>query len=193
MIFALCAAAIALLAGMLLGIQVVRSVWRPGSSEPQFAGLSAERRLAAALDAVLDDAADRLRLERGSAFLLDRAGSRYVERAVRGRGKAGPRRSRDADNAGLLGWVAQMQRPLIIDGRALPPDVAALLHQPALRTSVIMPVIRHGRTVAVLSLSTQRNARVAAEHMAWLQRRIESAVEQAHEQRNLSVSLLAAP
>jgi putative methionine-R-sulfoxide reductase with GAF domain len=79
---------------------------------------------------------------------------------------------------GVVGWVARARRPVVIDGRALPSDLAARLRQPALRCAVVLPIEHQGATVGVLNLSSTRVA-LSEATLPWLRRRARAAVEAA--------------
>ena len=121
-------------------------------------------------DALLDEAEIRLGVERSSVMVLDPEKRIFSVKAGRGlpHGVAGS--AVVGAGEGVAGWVARNKSMLIIDGQHGPDELCERLNQPDLVSSIVVPVQRHGDTVAVVSLSS-KNRKLRREDLDWLNRR----------------------
>ena len=76
---------------------------------------------------------------------------------------------------GIAGWVAQTRRPVVMDGRPLPAELAGRLAQPHLRSSIVVPIASAGAPVAVLSVSSTRTT-LGDKELRWLAAHINQTV-----------------
>jgi hypothetical protein len=86
----------------------------------------------------------------------------------------------------VVGWVAQTKRSVLMDGRALPPELADRLAQPELRSSIIVPVEPSNTStsstpVAVLSVSSTQ-VTLDDEALEWLRNYMHRSVPKATRQ-----------
>jgi hypothetical protein len=125
---------------------------------------------AGSLDALFDEAETRLGVGRGSVMVLHPEKKTFSIKAGRGlpQGVAGS--AVVGAGEGVAGWAARTKSMLIIDGQHGPDELHERLNQPDLVSSIVVPVQRHGDTVAVVSLSS-KDRRLRREDLDWLNER----------------------
>jgi hypothetical protein len=125
---------------------------------------------AGSFDALFDEAETRLGVGRGSVMVIDPAKRTFSVRAGRGlpHGVAGS--AVVGAGEGVAGWVARNKSTLIIDGQHGPDELRERLNQPDLVSSIVVPIQRHGDTVAVVSLSS-KDRKLRREDLDWLNER----------------------
>jgi len=145
----------------LLGVSSLRAVYRALRQQHNWektAHIGAHRHLepvrAEVFSQLLDEAGVRLGAERGSVMVVDGGANTLTIGASRGLSAEIVASTRVAVGEGIAGWVAETGQPVVVDGRQLPEDVERCLQQPALRSAIVLPIEQHGRTVAILSLSS---------------------------------------
>jgi len=162
----------------LLGVSALRAVYREARQQHNWektAHAGAHRRIepvqVALFDRLLDEAGLHLGAEQGSMMVVDHAANTLTIQASRGLPRAIVASTTIAVGEGIAGWVAGTGRSVVVDGRQLPEDVQSCLRQPELRSAVVLPVAQHGRTVAVLSMSSRSTA-LGDDAVRWLSERI---------------------
>jgi len=164
----------------MLGISAVRAVYREARGQNNWektAHLGAHRRPEPALvgpfDGLLDEAGARFGAERGSVMVLDHTANSLSIHASRGLPAEVAVSARVRVGEGVAGWVAQTGHAVVVDGRALPDTVTQSLRQPALHSSIVLPVVQEGRPVAVVSLSSGERM-LDYQAVAWLTDRLQT-------------------
>ena len=71
---------------------------------------------------------------------------------------------------GVAGWTVRNKSKLLIVGQKDPDELRERLNQPDLVSSIVVPVQRHGDTVAVVSLSS-KDRKLRREDLDWLNER----------------------
>ncbi len=71
---------------------------------------------------------------------------------------------------GVAGWTVRNKSKLLIVEQKDPDELRERLNQPNLVSSIVVPVQRHGDTVAVFSLSS-KDRRLRHEDLDWLNER----------------------
>jgi signal transduction protein with GAF and PtsI domain len=125
---------------------------------------------AGSFDALFDEAETRLGVRRGSVLVLDPEKRTFTLKASRGLLESVSGSAVVGSGEGVAGWVARNKSMLIIDGQHGPDELCERLNQPDLVSSIVVPVQRHGDTVAVVSLSS-KDRRLRREDLDWLNKR----------------------
>lgn len=162
----------------LLGISAIRAVYRELRRQQDWektAHLGAHRRpevfLPAELGRLLDEARDHLGIERGSVLVLQPGENAFAIQASRGLPEEVVQSTKVGVGEGVVGWVAQSKRPAIIDGRSLPADLGRRLTQPALRSSIVLPIQQQGTIIAVVCVASSQPS-LGDEAFGWLADRV---------------------
>jgi cellulose synthase/poly-beta-1,6-N-acetylglucosamine synthase-like glycosyltransferase len=156
----------------LMGISAIRAVYREARrmnnwEKTDHVGAHRVPSTAGTYDWVLDQAANRLGAERGSVMLLEEVDGLYSIHAARGLPETVKTSARIAPGEGVAGWVAQHRKPVVINGKPLPADLAPRLRQPELMSSIVVPFVRDGTTVAMLCVSSETQD-LNEDHISWL-------------------------
>jgi hypothetical protein len=147
---------------ILLGISAVRAVyreWRKQNNWEKTDHLGAHRQpevaLAPGYEMLLEEALDRVGAERGSVMAYDAIQNAFSIKASRGLPNEIVSSARVKPDEGVVGWIAQHDLPMILNGKELPHELRARLRQPALRSSIVLPMKQSDGTAAVLSVSSK--------------------------------------
>ena len=122
-------------------------------------------------DALFDEAETRFGLVRGSVMVIDPAKRTFSVKAGRGLPQGVVGSAVAGAGEGVAGWAARNKTMLIIHGQHGPDELCERLNQPALVSSIVVSVQRHGDTVAVISLSSE-DRKLRREDLDWLNGRV---------------------
>jgi GAF domain-containing protein len=185
----------------LLSISAIRGVYRELRRQRNWektahVGAHRQSEIVSALgfERLLKEAFEHLGVERGSVMALNFVTNTFSILTSRGLPKTVIDSIRVPADKGVVGWVARTKQPVIIDGRAVPHELASQLTQPGLRSSVVLPIVQHDTTIAVLSVSSTQ-VTLGDDALHWLQDSIQTALSSgaAIRRRNPVQGLLGKP
>jgi cellulose synthase/poly-beta-1,6-N-acetylglucosamine synthase-like glycosyltransferase len=164
----------------MLGIGALRAVRRELSGLTNWektAHLGAHRETglapASAFSQLLDEARDQLGAERGSVLLLNADANSFSVLASRGLPEHVTNTGMLDARSGVAAVVAHTGRPAILDGSVPVPELRGRLKQPALRSSIVLPIEHGDSRVAVLSISSELTS-LGEDALHWLTNRVET-------------------